>query len=182
MSVDLPSSERGRLWRSRRAGAPVRCGLFALALFCADAPFASAQAPARPDPSRTPGAIDPAVTQANAGATICVRGWTRTVRPPEEYTYRLKREQLRDWGYSDRQSRDYEEDHLIPLELGGSLTSPQNLWPEPWSGPWGAHVKDRLENYLHQQVCAGRMPLDEARREIARDWIATYREYLGEPQ
>lgn len=144
-----------------------------------DAPLAFAQTPARPDPSRTPGAIDPSVTQANIHETICVRGWTRTVRPPEEYIYRLKREQLREWGYEDRQTRNYEEDHLIPLELGGSPTSAQNLWPEPWHGPWNAHVKDRLENYLHAQVCAGRMPLEEAQREIATEWIATYERYLG---
>lgn len=152
------------------------------AVFCASASVAHAQAPVLPDPSRTPGVVNPAVTQANVGATICARGWTRTVRPPEEYTYRLKRAQLRAWGYGDRLPRDYEEDHLIPLELGGSPTSPQNLWPEPWRGQWGAHVKDRLENFLHEQVCAGRMPLDQAQREIARDWIAAYRQYLGDPR
>lgn len=59
-----------------------------------------AQAPTRPDPSRTPGAINPDVTQTNIYETICVRGWTRTVRPPEDYTYQLKREQLRKWGYA----------------------------------------------------------------------------------
>jgi hypothetical protein len=153
-----------------------------LALCCAGASFASAQEPVRPDSARTPGAINPDVTQANIYATICMRGWTRTVRPPAEYTYRLKRKQLREWVYVDQQTRDYEEDHLIPLELGGSPTAPQNLWPEPWHGPWNAHVKDRLENYLHEQVCAGRMPLEEARREIAEDWIAAFVRYLGQPQ
>ena len=142
------------------------------------ATIAWAQTPVRPDPRVTPGAINPAVTQANIYETICVRGWTRTVRPPEEYTYRLKREQLSEWGYEDQLARDYEEDHLIPLELGGSPTSPKNLWPEPWRGPWNAHVKDRLENYLHEEVCASRMPLSEAQREIAEGWIGAYRKYL----
>lgn len=155
--------------------------LLAFALCCARVSLAFAQAPIRPDLSRTPGAINPSVAQSNIYETICVHGWTRTVRPPEEYTYRLKREQLREWGYADLETRDYEEDHLIPLELGGSPTSPQNLWPEPWDGPWNAHVKDRLENYLHEQVCAGRVPLEEAQREIAVDWIETYRKHLGEP-
>lgn len=119
----------------------------------------------RPDPSRIPGATNPDVTQANIYETICVRGWTRTVRPSEAYTYRLKREQLREWGCDDQETRDYEEDHMIPLELGGSPNSPLNFWPEPWNGPWNAHVKDRLENYLHEEVCAGRMPLEEEQRE-----------------
>lgn len=150
--------------------------------YLASASLAFAQAPTRPDPSRTPGAINPEVTQATIYETICVRGWTRTARPPEEYTYRLKREQLREWGYEDQETRDYEEDHLIPLELGGSPTSPQNLWPEPWDGPWGAHVKDRLENYMHEQVCAGAMSLQEAQSEISEDWIAAYHKYLGDPR
>ena len=154
----------------------------ALALVWASPSLASAQALTRPDPSRTPGAINTNVMQANIYETICVRGWTRTVRPPEDYTYRLKREQLRAWGYGDQRTRDYEEDHLIPLALGGSPTSPKNLWPEPLRGAWNAHVKDRLENYLHEQVCAGAIPLDKARSEIAKEWIAAYRRYLGEPQ
>lgn len=146
---------------------------------CANVSLAFAQTPIRPDPTRTTGAINSEVTQANIYETICVRGWTRMVRPPEGYTYRLKREQLREWGYEDRLTRDYEEDHLIPLELGGNPTSSKNLWPEPLRGPWNAHVKDRLENYLNEQVCAGRMGLEQAQREIAEDWIAAYQKYLG---
>ncbi|MGH6670433.1 MAG: hypothetical protein ACRECV_00475 [Xanthobacteraceae bacterium] len=161
--------------------APLRlAGASIILIYLASGSPAFAQAPTRPDPSRTPGAINPNVTQANIYETICVRGWTRTVRPPEEYTYHLKREQLRDWSYADRRRRDYEEDHLIPLELGGSPTSPQNLWPEPWHGPWNASMKDRLENYLHDEVCAGRIPLEEAQHEIAQDWIGAYQKYLGE--
>jgi hypothetical protein len=56
---------------------------------------------ALPDPRRTPGAVNPAVTQANIDSTICVRGWTRTVRPPERYTESLKRQQMREYGYTD---------------------------------------------------------------------------------
>ena len=160
---------------------PLRlAGASIILVYFASGSLAFAQAPTRPDPSRTLGAINPGVTQTNISETICVHGWTRTVRPPEEYTYRLKREQLREWGYEDRQTRDYEEDHLIPLELGGSPTSPQNLWPEPWGGTWNAHIKDRLENYLHDQVCADRVPIGEAQREIAADWVAAYQRYLAE--
>lgn len=85
-------------------------------------------ATARPDPALTPGATSPAVTQSNIDATICRPRWTRTVRPPEGYTERLKRAQIRTYGYRDRRLRDYEEDHLIPPELWGAPASPQNLW------------------------------------------------------
>ncbi len=46
-------------------------------------------------------------------------------------------------------SSDYEEDHMLPLELGGHPTDPANLWPQSWDGENGAHAKDKLENKLH---------------------------------
>src|ERR1700709_1896659 len=68
-----------------------------------------------PDPTRTPGALNPAVTQATISSTICVHGWTQTIRPPQQYTLALKRQQLREFGYTDRRMSDFEEDHLVPL-------------------------------------------------------------------
>src|SRR4051794_1537573 len=79
----------------------------------------------------TPGVLNPAVTQASIGATICRHGWTRTVRPPVFYTNGLKRRGLRAYGLTGGLS-NYQEDHLISLELGGSPTDPRNLWPEPY--------------------------------------------------
>ncbi len=56
---------------------------------------------------------------------------------------------------------------------------PANLWPESWSTyPWNTAAK---ENFLRAEVCAGRMPIEQAQREIAEDWIAAYQRYLGEP-
>jgi hypothetical protein len=136
---------------------------------------------ARPNPRITPGAVNPAVDQANIGETICARGYSKSIRPPEEYTERLKLLGLRQYGYSDLRMRDYEEDHLISLELGGSPTAPQNLWPEPHHviGGWGSYTKDRLEDKLHTLVCRGRLPLAQAQNEIAGDWIAAYKRYIG---
>lgn len=136
---------------------------------------------ARPNPRITPGALNPAVDQDNIRRTICLRGYSKAIRPPEEYTERLKRRGIRRYGYGDRRLRDYEEDHLISLELGGSPTSPRNLWPEPHRvvGGWGSYAKDRLEDRLHALVCRGRLPLAVAQREIARDWISAYRRYVG---
>ena len=134
-----------------------------------------------PNRSLTPGAINPAVTQANIQQTICVRGWTRTVRPPESFTYRLKRHQIREYGYHDRRLSHYEEDHLIPLDLGGAPADPQNLWPEPRHprDGWTADKKNELEAVLVRLVCTGELPLNAARRAIARDWEQAYRRYVA---
>lgn len=132
-----------------------------------------------PDPRLTPGATNPAVTEATIGSTICRRGWTRTVRPPVSYTEPLKRRLMNAYGYAGRRLRDFELDHLIPLELGGAPADPRNLWPEPWREPWGAHVKDRLENALRREVCAGALPLAEAQRMIATDWERAYCRIIG---
>jgi hypothetical protein len=133
-----------------------------------------------PDPARTPGATNPDITQENIRETICNPRWsTKSIRPEASYTNRLKVEQIGEYGYSDSRLRDYEEDHFIPLELGGNPTDPKNLWPEPFEtsiADGGAHAKDKVENYLHAGVCSGSLTLEQAQREISEDW---YRVYLA---
>ena len=73
------------------------------------------------------------------------------------------------YGETGSHSR-YEEDHLLPLELGGNPTDPTNLWPEPWDGARGAHVKDAEETSLKRAVCGGRMKLADAQSQNLRDW------------
>lgn len=134
-----------------------------------------------PNHSRTPGATSAAVTPATIHRTICLTGYTKTVRPPSSYTTALKERQLAD-GYSfhgDRNPRDYEEDHLIPLELGGAPSSAANLWPEPYTATDGARVKDTVENRLHDLVCSGRLSLRTAQRAIASNWWTAYQRYGG---
>lgn len=133
-----------------------------------------------PNKTLTPGAANPNVTQDNIRDTICKRGWTKTVRPPEDYTYHLKKRQIAEYGYSDHYLRDYEEDHLIPLELGGNPSDPHNLWPEPRSGEWGSSKKDRLENALNHMVCRGQLSLYEAQQAFSDDWVAAYQRYIGQ--
>src|SRR5271165_3102264 len=118
-------------------------------------PAAAAGQGALPDRIRTPGAFNPEVRQDNIASTICVRGWTRTVRPSRRYTSALKRQQIREWGYADQRMSDYEEDHLVPLGLGGAPYDPRNLWPEPRTtmDGWNADLKDELEAVLARQVC-----------------------------
>ena len=113
------------------------------------------------DPSRTPGVLNPDVTQATIRSTICTHGWTATIRPPVEYTNALKRTQMRAYGETGPASA-YQEDHLISLELGGDPTDPRNLWPEPY--PRAADV-DRIENELNAAVCGDRLSLRDAQEQ-----------------
>ena len=131
-----------------------------------------------PDPERTPGAANPDITQDNIRQTICNPRWsTKSVRPEVSYTNHLKVEQIREYAYPDSSVKDYEEDHFIPLELGGNPTDPKNLWPEPYETSipdGGAHAKDQVENYLHAEVCAGSLTLEQAQQEITEDWYRVY--------
>lgn len=111
-----------------------------------------------------------AVNHADSPAFICVPGYTKTIRPPASYTTSLKVRQIAAYGYADTNPAHYEEDHFIPLELGGHPTDPRNLWPQPRSGTSGAGSKDRMENALHALVCSGQMSLAEAQRRITSDW------------
>jgi hypothetical protein len=136
--------------------------------------------PGEPDPSLTPGALNPAVTQATIGATICVSGWTATIRPNSSVTTALKIEQIGQYGYTDTSTSSYEEDHLISLELGGAPADPRNLWPEPYTisladgRPTGAHTKDGFETKLKAEVCAGAITLALAQSEIGVHWVHAY--------
>ena len=121
-----------------------------------------------PDPGCTPGATNPQVTQANIATTICARGWTSTVRPPESYTESLKRAQMAEYGET-QPTRTYEEDHLIPLELGGAPSDPHNLWPQPGSSP---NPKDDVEYAANRAVCGGTLTPADAQHQIATDWVA----------
>jgi hypothetical protein len=91
-----------------------------------------------------PGALSSDVTQANIGATICVHGWTATVRPPTSYTQHLKQLMLTRAGLKPADSLNYELDHFVPLALRGHPRSEDNLWLQPWIGEWSARTKDRL--------------------------------------
>lgn len=134
---------------------------------------------ALPDPKCTPGAANPSVTQDNIKDTICVPGFSKTVRPTVSYTTPLKIKLMRAYGFTDSRS-NYELDHLISLEIGGNPTDVRNLWPEPGYGQYNFHIKDRFENYLHNAVCSGSMSLLEAQKEIATDWLTNWKN-AGQP-
>jgi hypothetical protein len=117
----------------------------------------------RADPTLTPGALNPAVTPATLAQTVCIPGWTATIRPPTEYTNHLKTVQLAQYGFSGAPA-DYQEDHFISLGLGGNPTDPRNLWPEPWPR---ARAVDTVERDLHDKLCRGRLSLAEVQHRIA---------------
>lgn len=131
-----------------------------------------------PDPSCTPGSVNPAVTQSDLGSTVCRRGgYTSSVRPPESITEPFKR--ASEAAYRDPYSSYRTElDHLVPLELGGASDT-LNLWAEPDQGrpslfdpqdPYGINAKDGVEDRLHTAVCDGQVTLAAAQRAIASDW------------
>lgn len=120
-----------------------------------------------PDPACTPGSLDPRVTQASIGSTICRAGWTATVRPPASATDRAKHDVAYP-AYGIPAATPSELDHLVPLELGGS-NDITNLWVEVGRVP---NVKDAVENRLRAEVCAGRVSLAAAQLAIASDWEA----------
>ena len=131
-----------------------------------------------PDHRATPGATNPDVTQANIRQTVCVKGFTKTIRPPASYTNKLKKQQIRQYGYDDTNPRDYEEDHLIALSIGGAPQDERNLWPQPRKSEWNAEKKDQLEFVMYKLVCAGEIGLAEAQRAMATDWIAAWKKYV----
>jgi hypothetical protein len=115
-----------------------------------------------PDRKRTPGALDPKVRQSTIKKTICKSGWTTKIRPPVSYTKALKIKQMVLYVETSSPS-EYEEDHFIPLELGGARKNPKNLWPEPRSQ---SKLSDPLENKLKRKVFKGLLKLAKARAAI----------------
>ena len=132
--------------------------------------LAWAEDPILPNPQMTPGIFDSTATVD----IICQKGYTATVR---HVTDKQKDEVFKEYGIE--RSGDYEVDHLISLELGGSNDT-KNLWPQSYSGIWGARIKDTLEHRLHTLVCDGKMSLREAQLDISTNWIETYQKVIGD--
>ena len=126
--------------------------------------------PILPDPRLTPGATLTVTTD-----DLCTPGYARAVR---DVPVEVKREVYAEYGITDHEPGEYEIDHLISLELGGS-NSIKNLWPQSYkTQPWNAHVKDALEDELHRLVCAGQLDLKTAQHDISTHWIGAYQKYF----
>lgn len=122
-----------------------------------------------PYPNGSQGYADPQATIEK----ICTPNYTSTIRPPVSYTNKLKKKQMADLGLSGKPS-DYEEDHIISLELGGHPTDPRNLSPEPYLPKPGAREKDQVEDHLHRCVCKGKIDLILAQKIVSEHWQNAY--------
>lgn len=140
-------------------------------LVLAQAPAAGPASTARmPNRNLTPG-----VARTTNAKEICAQSFT--TKDYRHVTEAQKNQVFEDYkvtnhtGYCGKAG--CEIDHLISLELGGANDA-ANLWPQPYGEHPGAHEKDKLENFLHRQVCSGKMTLPEAQKAIATDWYAAY--------
>jgi hypothetical protein len=102
------------------------------------------------------------VRQATIRNTICKSGWRKKIRPSVSYTNALKIQQMILYQETGSPS-EYEEDHFIPLELGGAPRNPKNLWPEPHSQ---SKLSDPLETQLKRKVCKHVLTLKKARAAL----------------
>lgn len=139
-----------------------------------------------PDPKCTPGAIDDSVTQSDLKQTVCRSGgYTDSVRPPESMTKPVKKMIMVAYGLAGKNPADYELDHEIPLEAGGS-SSTLNLWPEPANdahhearSTYVHNDKDKLESIVRDQICYDGANLRQLQVHIARNWVALERGFEG---
>jgi hypothetical protein len=136
-----------------------------------------------PDLTKTPGVVNPGLTEVK----ICRTKWGQDQR---HVTKAMKQQVFAAYGFTgyddprcvpDAHGKTCEIDHLISRELGGA-DDVKNLWPQAYgTTPWNAHRKDKLENRLHKEVCAGHITLTQARDMLTHDWRVAYRHYYGNP-
>lgn len=112
------------------------------------------------------GAIDVSVTQENLNTTVCVPGYTATVRPPVSYTNKVKH----NLATNNDDPKQFELDHYVPLAVGGHPTSLDNLWLQSWNGSLGAHTKDVVETQVHRKLCKGQLTLKQAQWIFLNGW------------
>lgn len=176
-SATTTGVERWGLLRAHRVGL-----LFALAA-CSTPPQPTAGSPSTRPPAAAVQAVplealNPDVREDTIQFTICVPGYTASVRPSTSFTNGVKLKLLREVALPPANASNYELDHRVPLALGGHPRALANLRLQRWEGPEGAKEKDRLEKRLQTLVCAGTVPLQEARSATYWDWPAAYRRYI----
>jgi hypothetical protein len=126
-----------------------------------------------PDRRCSPGAYYSGLTKAVICSSSFRTGTVRNV--PQSEKYMVERE----YGMVAKSyGRTIEIDHIVSLELGGS-NDIANLYPEPGASAANYHAKDKLENKLHDLVCAGSMTLQTARRGITSNWKSLYVRVFG---
>lgn len=118
--------------------------------------------------------LTPGATIALTRTEVC----RQTRAKNKKVSTRVEREVFAEYGIPPTHPDAYEIDYLITPALGGS-DDIHNLWPESArTSGWNAEVKDALEDRLRNLVCQGQLDLTTAQREIATDWIETYKKYF----
>lgn len=146
-----------------------------LAAFCLNA-FAQ-------DAIETPGSFNAMVTQDNIRTTICVPGWTKTIRPSSYYISKLKQGHLSgklgNGVYkSSVAAAMFDQDHRVSLGVGGDPKDPKNLWPQLWQGAKAnAKDKDVIERAVQKLVCSGKLTLQEGREVFMGDYFEWWIDY-----
>lgn len=155
-----------------------RAALLILGLICVSVAWADDI----PNLHITPGSVRAGLSQSK----ICTIKWGKDQR---HVTEAMKQQVFALYGYSGNDDprcvpagkRHCEIDHLISRELGGA-DEVINLWPQAYgTSPWNAVLKDKLENRLHKEMCAGTIPLKKARDMLVNDWREAYKKYYGSP-
>jgi hypothetical protein len=155
---ETPIAQAGQFTRETHDAMPIKT-----AAKPSSAPFKADY----PDKSLTPGA-----TRQVDLKTLCTPGSTETAR---HVTAATKKAVFARYGFKEGSYKpgNYEIDHLISLELGGS-NEIENLWPQHYSEPWGARQKDVVETALHRCVCNQQLSIQQAQHIIVTDWINQY--------
>lgn len=139
---------------------------------------------AAPSLANTP---DPSLTPGQVASTSLLEVCASDGRPGSAYSRAHRHTSVEDrradfarYGINWEQHHSYEDDHLVPLCLGGADT-PANRWPEPISGARGSYAKDRLEIYACRAVCSGQLDLRTAQSWFLApaDWRTAYRRVFG---
>lgn len=119
------------------------------------------------DKDCTPGMISPEATVEE----ICTSDYSKRV---SNVSAKMRGKIFEEYGITHYNSRDYQADLLIPKELGGT-NDIANLWPEARQPLPGFREKDKVEKYLYDEVCSGKMSLTRAQRKIANNWVNVYK-------
>jgi hypothetical protein len=172
----LAEARAGEGTRSRWAGTLVRRATATAACFCAlAATLVVLELTVNAEGSRPNSRVTPGETRPIALSEVCKTQQAEVVRNISTET---RNQVLATYGIKPWKTAEFEVDYLITPDLGGA-ESMRNLWPQPYSARWNAKVKDRLEQRLHDLVCAGKVDLSTAQRDIASDWIGAYKKYVG---
>jgi 5-methylcytosine-specific restriction endonuclease McrA len=124
-----------------------------------------------PDYNLTPGKTVPGVTKED----VCQSGYSKRIR--SQLSAKEKSAVYQEYSLT-KDNAKYQIDHLVPIGLGGS-NDMANLWPIPKINNAGFNEKQRAAQWLHDQVCSGKMEIGQAQELMIHDWHDVYMKSRG---